>query len=64
MGQGRGGGKQFEKAIAWSEKAREKVNSMQQEGRIAPNDKDVLSMLERLILEWKDAMSEKSKEIV
>ena len=55
LGEAERAGKQFEKAIAWYEKARDKVTAMQQAGRLAPQDKNVLSMLKRSIQQCKHA---------
>jgi tetratricopeptide (TPR) repeat protein len=58
LGEAERAGKQFEKAIAWYEKARDKVKAMQQEGRLTPLDNNVLSILERLIRECQQAMND------
>jgi serine/threonine protein kinase/tetratricopeptide (TPR) repeat protein len=55
LGEAEMAGKQFEKAIGWYEKAAAKVKSLQESGRLAPQDKNTLSMLEQRIQQCRHA---------
>ena len=58
LGQAEQAAKQFVKAISWYEKAAEKVKAMQESGRLAPKDKDVLKELEEAIAECRKLLEE------